>query len=259
MWNVICGTIFRAGHMEPLVARPKRARNLTQDLVAHFSERIRSGAIRPGEKLPTESEIVLEQGVSRTVVREAISKLQATGLVETRHGIGTFVLDLPSEAEFGIDPTTIITIRDVLQMLELRISLETEAAGLAAQRCTGEQLKKLRAILDAFKGNLETGGDTVTHDFDFHLQIAAATGNRYFNDIMRYLGTTTIPRTRINTAQLSRNDQVQYLIRLTLEHECIYDAIAQQDPEAARVAMRTHLTNSRERLRRAHDEAAKSR
>ena len=84
----------------------RKHRSLAQELVAELSQRIRDGLIKRGEKLPTESAIMEEQGVSRTVVREALSRLQAAGLVETRHGIGTFVLDTPSASGFRIDPAT---------------------------------------------------------------------------------------------------------------------------------------------------------
>jgi GntR family transcriptional repressor for pyruvate dehydrogenase complex len=238
-------------------ATKRRAGTLTQKLVSSMSEQIRSGAIRAGDKLPTEFEIVREQGVSRTVVREAISQLQAARLVETRHGIGTFVLEPPRETDLRIDPSEIVTVRDVLAMLELRISLETEAAGLAAARRSDEQLKDMLAALDAFRLNLEDGGDTVGPDYRFHLQIAQATENRYFTEIMRNLGLATIPRSRVSAVPSSA-EYVLYLRGVNREHEQIYQAVAGRDPEAARAAMRSHLTNSRERLRRAHDAAAVS-
>lgn len=243
--------------MALLASNRRRPRTLTQELVSSMSEQIRSGAIRPGAKLPTESEIVQEHGVSRTVVREAISQLQAARLVETRHGIGTFVLDTPTQTDLRIDPSEIVTVRDVLAMLELRISLETEAAGLAAARRSAEQLQEMRSALDAFSLSLDNGGDTVEPDYQFHEHLAQATGNRYFAQIMRNLGTATIPRTRVR-ALPSTADYVLYLRGVNREHENIYQAIACRDPEAARAAMRHHLTNSRERLRRAHDAAAVS-
>jgi DNA-binding FadR family transcriptional regulator len=113
---------------------PRKRRSLAQELVTVLSEQIRDGHLKRGDKLPTESAIMDAHGVSRTVVREAISRLQAAGQVETRHGIGTFVLDTPSPSGFRIDPATVVTLRDVLAILELRISLEVESAGLAAQR-----------------------------------------------------------------------------------------------------------------------------
>ncbi|MDD0974770.1 FadR/GntR family transcriptional regulator [Pseudomonas fontis] len=241
--------------MSITAAPRKRPRSLAQDLVAELTQRIRDGQIKPGEKLPTESAIMTQQGVSRTVVREAISRLQAGGLVETRHGIGTFVLDLPNDGPFRIDPATIVTLGDVLAILELRISLEVESAGLAAQRRVPAQLQSMREALDALQRSQAHGSDAVAADFQFHFRIAEATGNRYFTDIMGHLGASIIPRTRVNSARIAHDDQANYLARVNREHEDIYDAIARGDADGARAAMRLHLTNSRERLRKAHEAA----
>jgi len=195
-------------------------------------------------------------GVSRTVVREALSKLQAAGLVETHHGIGTFVLQPKTAGMFRLDASELAASVDVLAVLELRISLETESAGLAATRRTEEQLAAMREALDDFERNVAVAGDTVAPDFRFHLEIAQATGNPYFADIMSHLGTTIIPRTRINAIR-NQDRRGEYLTRVNREHEEIYAAIARRDPDSARAAMRIHLTNSRERLRVAQ-EAARS-
>jgi len=243
----------------PSAPAPRRPRSLAHDLVEGIAAQIQSQALRPGDKLPTESEIMRGYGVSRTVVREALSRLQAGGLVETRHGIGTFVLQPQAGMGFRIDPADIATAVDVMAVLELRISLETESAGLAALRRTDAQLAELRAALDALEANSDAGaGDTVSPDFRFHLVIANATGNRYFADIMSHLGATVIPRARINSSRVAQEDPQAYMRRVNREHEEIYEAIARRDPESARAAMRIHLTNSRERLRRAQEGAAPS-
>jgi GntR family transcriptional repressor for pyruvate dehydrogenase complex len=249
-----------AGNPDPATAEGgprRRLRNLASELVDGIGTRIRERKLKPGDKLPTEAEIMREWGVSRTVVREALSKLQANGLVDTRHGVGTFVLEPPAPSGFRIDPAEIETAVDVLAVLELRISLETESAGLAAARRTEEQLNEMRVALDELNSGdvsaREGGKDTVSPDFRFHHLIAVATGNRYFADIMSHLGATLIPRARINSSRIAREDWSQYHRRLSREHEEIYDAIARRDPEAARAAMRLHLTNSRERLRRAQE------
>jgi DNA-binding FadR family transcriptional regulator len=143
----------------------------------------------------------------------------------------------------------------VLAVLELRISLETESAGLAASRRTEEELVAMRHALDDFEHNVSIAGDTVAPDFRFHLQIAQSTGNPYFADIMRHLGTTLIPRTRISAIRTHEGGGAPYLSRVNREHEEIYAAIARRDPESARAAMRIHLTNSRERLRMAQEAA----
>ena len=241
--------------LESISLPRRRSRSLAQEVMDDLTAKIRSGLYGPGEQLPTEPEVMAEQGVSRTVVREAISRLQAAGLVETRHGVGTFVLPPRPASASPLDLTTVATVRDVLAMLELRISLETEAAALAAQRRTDEQLAQMRRALDAFDDSIDKGKSAVDEDFQFHLQIALATQNKYFEDFYRQLGTSTIPRTRLDTAQLSLEPSPDYLHRTNREHEYILEAITLKDPEAARAAMRMHLTNSRERLRRASEAA----
>ncbi|CAN7292933.1 FadR/GntR family transcriptional regulator [Variovorax sp. LjRoot84] len=256
MTNLSTGSIASAEAATFTGSPRRRGRGLAHGLVDDLGEKIRSQQLKPGDKLPTESAIMQAYGVSRTVVREALSKLQAGGLVETHHGIGTFVLQPKAAGMFRLDASDIATSVDVLAVLELRISLETESAGLAATRRTDEQLAAMREALDDFERNVAVAGDTVAPDFRFHLQIAQATGNPYFADIMSHLGTTIIPRTRI-TAIRNHDRRGEYLSRVNREHEEIYAAIARRDPESARAAMRIHLTNSRERLRIAQA-AAKS-
>jgi GntR family transcriptional regulator, transcriptional repressor for pyruvate dehydrogenase complex len=237
----------------PASARPLRqgrARSLVGEIVGTLTDNIRGGQLQPGAKLETEAEIMLRFEVSRTVVREALSQLQAAGLVETRHGIGTFVLAPQQAGNFKITAEHFATVADVISVLELRISLETEAAGLAAQRRTPENLQAMAAALQAFEESIERDSDAVPPDFQFHMEVARSTGNRHFADLMTYLGTMIIPRTRVNTALAAPEGRVNYLYRVNAEHESIYNAIRDQDIEAARAAMRTHLSNSRERLRR---------
>ncbi len=236
---------------EPGTETRRKPRTLALELVASLGDRIRDGRLAPGDKLPTEAAIMGEFGVSRTVVREALSKLQASGLVETRHGIGTFVVGFGDAAPFRIAPEQFATLRDVVAVLELRIGLETEAAALAAQRRSADNLADMRSALDAFAAAIEEGRDAVGPDFQFHLEVARATQNDHFVDLMTTLGTTIIPRARLDGPQPANDERRDYLRRVNSEHESIFDAIAGQDGEAARAAMRTHLANSRERRRRA--------
>jgi DNA-binding FadR family transcriptional regulator len=211
---------------------------------------IRDGQIKPGDKLPSESEIMVRFDVSRTVVREALSKLQASKLVETRHGIGTFALAPPDTTNFKIAEEDFSTVADVIAVLELRISLETEAAGLAAQRRSDVNLAAMAAALKGFQDSINQDSDAVPPDFQFHMEVARATGNQHFADLMTYLGAMIIPRTRVNTPSTAPEGRLRYLQRVHGEHEDIFNAIRDQDPDAARAAMRTHLANSRERLRK---------
>jgi len=229
----------------------RRPRTLAHELVESLGDRIRDGRLAPGDKFPTEAAFMAEFGVSRTVVRDALSRLQASGLVETRHGVGTFVVGLGDGAAFRIGPEQLATLRDVVAMLELRIGVETEAAGLAAQRRTAQNLLVMRDALDAFTQAVEDGRDAVGADFQFHQEIARATQNPHFANLMATLGSMIIPRARLDPMKPADEERQAYLRRVNAEHSSIVDAIEGQDVEAARAAMRTHLANSKERRRRA--------
>ena len=233
------------------VSAPRRRPRLAVEVVDALGDRIRDGRLVAGAKLPSESEIMAEFGVSRTVVREALSKLQAADLVQTRHGIGTFVVGVGNATPFRIGAEQLETLHDVIAVLELRIALETEAASLAAQRCTEQGLQAMRDALTTFSTALEEGRDAVGADFQFHLEIARATGNPHFASMMGALGASIIPRARLASPTLPDADRLAYLRYVNSEHESILSAIANQDSDAARAAMRTHLGNSRERRRKA--------
>ena len=236
--------------MNPSLPPRLKPRSLALDLVERLSTEIAQGQWPAGQKLPTESAIMARFGVSRTVVREAISRLQAGGLVDTRHGVGTFVRTPDASPPFKVSPEQLGTLREVIALLEFRISVETEAAALAAVRRQDENLGEMRQALDEFSQAVEEGRDAVAADFRFHGEVARATQNHHFMDLMKSLGLGVIPRARLeHPAPLSPERQA-YLRRVNQEHESIYNAIAAQDVEAARAAMRTHLANSRERLRR---------
>ncbi len=225
-----------------------RPKNLAQHVVDEITGRIRARNLRPGDKLPTEAALMREFGVSRTVVREALSRLQASGLVETRHGVGTFILpEEELEAVFQGSGQSPVTIRDVIAMMELRISLETEAVGMAALRAAPEHVEAIRGTMDEFAKLAGQQDFAVEADKAFHMAIAKATKNKYFVKIFSYLGDV-IPRSRLNTPKISSESRKDFLARTYREHEAIFNAIVNKDPETARAAMRLHLNSSLDRL-----------
>src|SRR5688500_6596663 len=226
------------------------APNLTERVVAALHKRIDAGEFAGARKLPSEGELVATYHVSRTVVREAISQLRARGLVETRRGIGTFAREArPPETAFPVPRVDQATLTEVLALLELRISLETEAAALAAKRASEAQIARLRGLLAAIEEAAQTGDDAADPDFEFHLTVAESTGNHFFSDLLRHLGRAIIPRTRIDSSAAAHQERGDYIRAVNREHQDIFRAIARSDSDAARAAMRTHLANSRERLR----------
>ena len=238
-----------------MIEEPRKTKSLAMQMVEKVTLQIRAGQLKAGQKLPTEAEIMKNFGVSRTVVREAISRLQASMLVETRHGIGTFVLPQEVSPSFRISPHQLGTLREVIALLEFRISIETEAAALAAQRRNTENLAELRKAMDSFGHAINEGRDAVQADFLFHQEIARATQNKHFQELMHSLGTGAIPRGRLENPLPVTPERLAYLRRVHEEHESILNAISAQDPEAARAAMRTHLSNSRDRLKKSESAA----
>ena len=231
-----------AGARESLAAR----------IVRGLGGRILRGALKPGDRLPSEQALGSAFGVSRAVVREAITSLKAEGLVATRQGAGAFVLQPRRAGTFRVAQADLSTLEELIHMLELRATVEAEAAGLAAQRRSPTQLAAMREALDRMQRTIDQGEDAVEPDFQFHLRIAEATGNRHFAGFIRYVGTMLIPRTRVNIVGREPARRREYLAGVNREHAEIYRAIAVQEPDAARAAMRTHLERSRERLRSAH-------
>ncbi len=219
---------------------------------SNLSNRSATGSAKAGSpagaKLPTEAAVMREFGVSRTVVREALSKLQASGLVETRHGIGTFVVGLGDSAPFRIAPEQFATLRDVIAVLELRIGVETEAAALAAQRRNDDNLLTLRTALDGF-----AEGNRVGRRFG-RRRFPVPPGNRprdtepAFRRVDRHARLDDHSARAARPAdQQSARERREYLRRVNAEHESIYQCDRQPRQEGARAAMRTHLANSRER------------
>lgn len=223
----------------------KRGHSRAHDLVSSLTQQILLGTFKPGDKLPSENTLVREHAVSRTVVREALSKLQASGLVEPRHGIGTFVIERQAQSGLRVGAESAASVRD---LLELRIGLEGQAAALAALRRTDSQLQRMRQALDDHQDLAAAGDSCIEPDRRFHLLIAEATGNLYFSETMAQLGSGLIPRNRMAADERSGAKLARHAYLANLEHEAILNAIRRQDPDAARAAICLHLSNSRDRL-----------
>ena len=219
-------------------------KNLTAELVELLTKEITGGKLAPGARLLTEQEMMTTFGVSRTVVREAVSALRSEGLVQTRQGVGAFVAVDAQKRPFRIDPEDVTSVPEILRIMELRMGVEIEAAGLAASRRTSKHIARIEAELAKIDAALERGEAAVEADFELHRAIAAATGNAHFERFLGYLGHYIIPRQTLRIEKTGREAQGTYLQRVQREHRAICGAITKGDPEAARAAMRAHLGNS---------------
>lgn len=222
-------------------------RNLTGELIARLTEEIISGKLAPSSRLPTEQEMIATFGVSRTVVREAIAALRAEGLVVSRQGAGIFVTADLTRRPFRLDSDGLKTLQGVIDLMELRMSVEIEAAALAAERRTPENVADIEQSLEAFERALAEGDDAVDADYLFHLAVSKATQNDYFCSFIEYLGRHIIPRRSVHIGAQSEDDRQAYLAKVLAEHRSLLAAIEAGDARAARAAMRKHLREGRDR------------
>lgn len=230
----------------------KRERLSTQ-LARRLAQKIAAQDYPPGGKIPTEAELCTAYGVSRTVVREAIASLRADGLLELRQGVGVFVGSGARRLPFELVSDADGKLTDVLQILELRMSVEVEAAGLAAERHSAAALRTIKARLRDIDKELRTAtGDRGQADFEFHVAIARATGNPYFEKFLAFIGPLIIPRGRFGGLRDDRLSDQQYHAELQVEHGRVVDAIASREAKAAREAMRAHLGAALIRYRAHH-------
>ena len=240
--------------IRPLAA----ARKLSRGLFEQLADQIKSGRLAAGARLPTEEELSRAARVSRTVVREAVAALRAEGLVVTRQGVGAFVSAAPQQAPFRIDTERLHNLEEILYVMELRLCVEVESAGLAAERATRAQVRAIDAALDAMDRATAQGKAAVDEDLELHRAIAEGTGNPQFPRFLQFIGRHLIPRHIVSGMPRSMGGQRPYLEMLQVEHRRIVDAIRNQDPKGAREAMRRHLSRSLERYRKLAAEQKKA-
>ena len=169
------------------VERISTAGTLTDRVFKALTQLIRGGDFKAGSQLPSELEMAGHFGVSRTVIREAISRLKSEGMVESRQGSGVFVRSPNTQAPFRIDPNLMDSIDSVLQVVELRLSLEGEIAALAARRRSETQMAAIQHALRQIELEEREGKDGVEADIEFHRSIAEATNNPHFMALVKFL------------------------------------------------------------------------
>jgi GntR family transcriptional repressor for pyruvate dehydrogenase complex len=234
---------------------PERHRQLPPMLTrtAQLAERIggdiRSGHLRAGERLPTEQELIAQFQVSRTVVREAMAALRTDGLIVSRQGAGVFVADSTVIRPFRIVSDELRSLHEVENVLQLRLAVEVEAAGLAAEHRNKTDLQQIRACLDQIDHAIDRDETAVKEDLAFHCAISAATGNPYFERFMQFLGPVIIPRQTMRIGLETPSERRAYMRQVQSEHHRIYAAVKKGDSDAARRHTRAHLEASRDRYR----------
>ncbi|MDP9153289.1 MAG: FadR family transcriptional regulator [Pseudomonadota bacterium] len=222
------------------------ARALSDSVAQQLLLQIEKGGFTSTGKLPTEAVLAQEFGVSRTVVREAISRLKNEGMVEPRQGSGVFIVERAGIRPLRIDYAQAVEPGAVVQILALRRAIEAEVAAEAAMRRTDEQMGVIEAKLAQIDVAVEQGDDGVTEDVEFHRAIASATGNPYFLTTLAFLNQYLEAGTLVTRRNEALREDFSRQVRE--EHARIAAAIRARDPLAARNAAQTHLYNAARRL-----------
>jgi len=227
-------------------AVPQRT-SLVGTVVEQLARQIESGAAMPGSRLPAENELCRQFGVSRTVIREAVARLKADQLVETRPGLGLFVARRPpGQGVLKLRAPEGSAIERARELLEFRAGLETEAVRLAALRRSDADIVELRAALARIDTVERAGGNGGAEDLELHMAIARASKNGYIVQVLQFLASSL--RDAISHSRVVSVHWHEHIDAAHHEHAAVLDAIVAGDADLATRQMRRHLSNGERRL-----------
>lgn len=219
---------------------------LSDQVARQLADEISAGRLAAGAKLPPESRLVEQFAVSRTVVREAVSRLKSLGLVDSRQGSGVFVTTAPPYSPLNFDARHADSRAAVVQMAEVRRALEAEAAGLAAERRERADLERLRRSVAALQKAVQGGGDGVEEDLQFHRAIAQAAHNPFLLGTLDYLAQ--FMRGAIGVTRANEARRADFAAQVRQEHAAVVAAIESGDRAKARAAASKHMNNAIRRI-----------
>jgi GntR family transcriptional repressor for pyruvate dehydrogenase complex len=235
--------------MSPHFTPVSSGARLSDQVAAQLMAEIEQGRLAPGAKLPTEAHLAEQFRVSRTVVREAVSRLKSVGLVDSRQGSGVFVkpaLPLPAlhfEAQHAASQDAVV------QMVEVRRALEAEVAALAAERRSPQDILDIEHAVKALNAAVLAGGNGVAEDVNFHRAIAQATRNPFLIQTLQYLSQFLHGATQVTRANEAR--RLDFAAEVQAEHQAILLAIVAGNADQARQAAAAHMGNAIGRIRQA--------
>ena len=219
----------------------KRGGTTAEEVMSQLREMIHRGELRPGDRLPPERDLARMLGVSRPTLRAAIRSLAAVGVLRSRQGAGTFVVNDEGPPALDSSPLRLMAALhgfSTSEMFEARRSLEMAIAALAAERASGEHLASMSEEIAGMFASLDEPEQFLVHDMAFHQAVAAASGNRILTALMNMVATVLLD-VRGKTVRRARD-----LKESAEMHRRIYRAIRKRNAEAARDAMRDHLTRA---------------
>lgn len=220
--------------------KPVKTRRIYEEIVEQIRLLVSDGQVKAGDKLPSERELAERLQVSRASVREALSALEMMGLLEIRSGEGTYIKQVNIDSVVAPLSWVLSMEKDiVLELLEVRKILETQAAVLAAERAGEAELKEMNEALEEMQNDLHMGRLGDTPDLNFHYAIARGTKNKILIRLMNAISDTMLQTLRTSRTKLFESEGIPE--RLYHEHLSIYQAIKAKESKEARILMLDHL------------------
>ena len=216
----------------------ERRGTTSEEVVTRLREMIHRGDLRSGDRLPPERDLAKLLGVSRPTLRAGIRSLSAVGVLQSKQGAGTFVVEANASPVLDSNPLRLMASLhnfSSAEMFEARLSLEMAIAGLAAERATGDHLATMAEELAEMFAALDDPEEYLVHDMLFHQTIAAASGNRILTALMNTVASILFD---VRSKTVGRASDLKESAEM---HRLIYRAIRERNPEAAKHAMREHL------------------
>jgi len=223
-----------------------KAERLSDRLAEALHRAIEDGQWPTGTRLPTEAALATQYGVSRTVVREAVSRLRSTGLLVARQGSGVYVAAPEAVRPLLFDPAVRHDLASVLEIVEVRRALESESAAMAALRASPAQRQAIQVALARVDASVASGSAGIDDDLAFHQTIAEASGNAQFPKLLRHLEQYL--REAMAVTRSNESLKPDFMDQVRREHLAIAQAIAAGDAEAARAAAAHHMQQAALRL-----------
>lgn len=230
-----------------MILKPIKTKKIYEQIVDQIGLLVAEGQLKPGDRLPSERELVERFKVSRASIREAISALELMGLIEVRSGEGTYIRQVNIDSVVAPLAWMLFIEKDTdLELYEVRKILEVQAAGVAAERAQDNEIQDMHEALEVMRMDLEVERLGEEADHDFHFAIARATHNKILVRLMNTISDTMQKTLKSSRSKLYADRSTPE--RLYQEHYLIYEAIKNHNILKAQQLMLDHLVGVEDQL-----------
>jgi GntR family transcriptional repressor for pyruvate dehydrogenase complex len=229
-----------------LVVEKISSKKVSERVAEQIEDLIKTGHFKPGEKLPSVRELCDQFGIGRSAIRDAITTLKGKGIIDVRHGEGSYICEFDASRVFqqGI---LLPDEKDIEKLFQVREILESGIAKMAAKNRTQDDLNKMETIINQMKqANRDDNGDL---DYSYHMAIANATKNEILSQLMEFISATTKKAMTDLHGYISSNKEL--MAKISEQHSRIFESIRSGDADASSKEMANHLIMVKEIMQKA--------